>query len=39
MPLYIEYYTCFVREDGRIQYREDIYYKDSNILKKTANTP
>ena len=37
MPLYIEYYTCFVREDGRIQYREDIYYKDDNILKKTAN--
>ena len=37
MPLYIEYFTCFVREDGRIQYREDIYYKDDNILKKTAN--
>lgn len=32
MPLYIEYYTCFVGSDDQIQYREDIYYKDSNIL-------
>lgn len=31
MPLYIEYYTCFVGSDGQIQYREDIYYKDGNI--------
>lgn len=33
IPLFIEYYTCFVDENGEIQYREDIYYKDSNIWK------
>lgn len=32
MPLFIEYYTSFVGLDGQIQYREDIYYKDQNIL-------
>lgn len=32
MPVYIEYYTCFVGDDNRIQYRDDIYYKDDNIL-------
>ncbi len=32
MPLFIEYYTCFPDEKGRIQYRDDIYYKDENIL-------
>lgn len=31
MPLYIEYWTCFVGDNGDIQYREDIYYKDGNI--------
>lgn len=32
MPLYIEYYTCFVGENGQINYRDDIYYKDDNII-------
>ncbi|MBR6333926.1 MAG: L,D-transpeptidase family protein [Bacteroidales bacterium] len=32
MPLYIEYYTCFLDDKGRMQYRNDIYYKDDNIL-------
>lgn len=32
MPLFIEYSTCFVGDDGIIQYREDMYYKDDNIL-------
>ncbi len=32
MPLFIEYYTCFVGENGQIHYREDIYFKDDNIL-------
>lgn len=32
MPLYIEYFTCFADKDGQIQYREDIYYKDPNII-------
>lgn len=33
MPLYIEYYTCFTGDDGSIQYREDVYYKDGNIMQ------
>ena len=32
IPLFIEYYTCFVGADGTVQYREDVYYKDGNIL-------
>ncbi len=32
IPLFIEYYTCFVGDDGRVQYRDDVYYKDGNIL-------
>ncbi|MCR4964441.1 MAG: L,D-transpeptidase family protein [Bacteroidales bacterium] len=36
MPLYIEYYTCFLDEKGRMQYRNDIYYKDNNILIYTG---
>ena len=32
MPLYIEYFTCFTDDNGDVQYREDIYYKDGNIL-------
>ena len=32
MPLYIEYFTCFLDDKDRMQYREDIYYKDDNIL-------
>lgn len=32
MPLFIEYYTCFIGDNGQMQYREDIYYKDDNIL-------
>ena len=36
MPLYIEYYTCFLDEKDRMQYRNDIYYKDDNILIYTG---
>lgn len=32
MPLFIEYRTCFINENQRIQYCEDLYYKDENIL-------
>ncbi len=32
IPLFIEYRTCFVGPNQEIQYREDIYYKDDNIL-------
>lgn len=37
MPLFIEYYTCFVGDDGRVQYREDMYYKDENIINSMSN--
>ncbi len=33
MPLFIEYLTCFVGENGYVQYRRDVYGKDGNILK------
>jgi murein L,D-transpeptidase YcbB/YkuD len=32
IPLFIEYYTCFVGDDGQVHYRDDVYYKDGNIL-------
>lgn len=32
MPVYFEYYTCFVGDNGHVQYRNDLYYKDGNIL-------
>ena len=37
IPLFIEYYTCFVGADGTVQYREDVYYKDGNILYLMRN--
>ena len=37
IPLFIEYYTCFVGPDGTVQYREDVYYKDGNILYLMRN--
>lgn len=32
MPVFIEYFTTFVGENGMIQYREDIYHRDENII-------
>ena len=37
IPLFIEYYTCFVGPDGTVQYRDDVYYKDGNILYLLRN--
>ncbi len=37
MPLFIEYWTCFVGENGYVQYRKDVYDKDGNILKLLAS--
>jgi len=31
MPIYFEYFTCFLGENGRVQYRPDIYCKEQNI--------
>jgi len=32
MPVYIEYYTCFLGQNGCVQYRPDCYRKENNIL-------
>ena len=37
IPLFIEYYTCFLDDDGTVQYRDDVYYKDGNILYLMRN--
>lgn len=34
LPLYIEYFTCFVDDNDQIQYREDVYYKDVSLLNQ-----
>ena len=37
MPLYIEYHTCFLDENGIINYRDDVYFKDVSLLNKLRN--
>jgi len=37
IPLFIEYHTCFVGENDTVQYRDDVYYKDGNILYLLQN--
>ncbi len=37
MPLFIEYLTCFVGNNGYVQYRKDVYGKDGNILRLLAS--
>lgn len=32
MPVYIEYFTVFVDEFGQVNYRNDIYEKEGNII-------
>lgn len=32
MPVYFEYYTCFLGANGRVQYRDDVYLKEQNVL-------
>jgi L,D-transpeptidase YcbB len=31
MPVYIDYYTCWVDQNGQLQFRDDIYSKDKII--------
>lgn len=35
MPLFIEYKTCFVGDGGEVQYRPDVYEKDSVMYLQT----
>jgi L,D-transpeptidase YcbB len=37
IPLYIEYYTCFLNEKDSVQYCEDVYHKDKGILYQLKN--
>jgi L,D-transpeptidase YcbB len=34
VPVFITYYTAWVDEDGRLNFRDDIYGKDSEMVKK-----
>ncbi len=34
MPVYLEYFTCFLGKNGDVQYRKDVYFKESAILYK-----
>ena len=34
MPVYIEYYTCFADENGVVNYRDDVYFKDVSLLNQ-----
>ena len=34
MNIFIEYYTCFLNEKGKIQYCDDVYYKDFGIINQ-----
>lgn len=35
-PLYIDYYTAWVDEDGTLQFRNDIYRKDATVARAIA---
>ncbi|MBP1673157.1 MAG: hypothetical protein H6Q25_972 [Bacteroidetes bacterium] len=37
IPLYIEYFTCFLNEKDSVQYCNDVYYKDQGILYQLNN--
>lgn len=32
MPLYIEYYTCYIATDNKVHYSPDVYEKEGNVL-------
>jgi len=34
VPVYIRYYTCEVRDDGSIQFFDDIYGEDKVLRKR-----
>jgi murein L,D-transpeptidase YcbB/YkuD len=34
IPIFIEYFTCFLNENGEIQYCDDVYYKDYGIINQ-----
>lgn len=34
IPVYIQYWTAWVDEEGRIQFRDDVYHRDSRLLSE-----
>lgn len=34
VPVYIQYWTAWVDEEGRIQFRDDVYHRDSRLLSQ-----
>jgi murein L,D-transpeptidase YcbB/YkuD len=37
LPIFLEYYTCFIGDKEAVQYRNDVYSKDGNILKALSH--
>jgi murein L,D-transpeptidase YcbB/YkuD len=38
VPVFISYYTAWVDEQGRMNFREDIYDHDKKIIQKMFNS-
>jgi L,D-transpeptidase YcbB len=36
VPIWVDYFTCWVDDDGRIQFRDDVYSKDNKLKKAMA---
>ncbi|MET0300341.1 MAG: L,D-transpeptidase family protein, partial [Flavitalea sp.] len=39
VPVLISYYTCWVNENGKIEFRDDIYSHDKKISRKLFSQP
>jgi len=39
LPIYLVYWTAWVDEDGQVQFRDDIYSRDSKMLALLAQQP
>jgi len=38
VPVYIQYWTAWVNDQGRLQFRNDIYNRDSRLLAQLRQT-
>lgn len=39
IPVFIIYYTAWVDEDGQLNFRDDVYKHDSELMNKMFTTP
>ena len=39
VPVIITYYTCWINDDGKIEFREDIYNRDKKMSRKLFAQP